>query len=151
MNCAHCQQAKKKGKDELLTTLNGRLARLQADNLLLNQALDAATLTSHALAPHAPLTVPADPTLSTTTRNLRTPGSKRSRRADDDDRQVVQRPQKRGRKEDYEIYGEAGIWDRDKVIKIFGPNDDLGTADLASIRKVLGVTRTAKTAAGKRR
>jgi hypothetical protein len=106
-------------------------------------------LTNHALAPHAPLTVPADPSLSTATRNLRTPSSKRSSRRDDDDRQD-KRPQKRGRKEDYEIYGEAGIWERDKVLRVFGSNDDLGTADLASIRKVLGVTRTAKTAAKRR-
>jgi hypothetical protein len=118
----------------------------------LNQAIDAATLTNHASAPHAPLTVPSDPTLSLSTRNLRTPGSKRSsRRADDDERQIVQRPLKRGRKEDYEIYGEGGIWERDKVMKAFVANDDLGTADLASIRKVMGVTRTGKSAAGKRR
>lgn len=128
--------------------MNGRLARLQADNLLLNQALDAAALTNHALAPHAPLTVPTDPSLSSMTRNLRAPGSKRSSRRDDDDLQ--KRPQKKGRKEDYEIYGESGVWEREKAVKVFGASDDLGTADLGSIRKVLGVTRAAKAATRKR-
>ena len=36
------------------------------------------------------------------------------------------------------------MWEREKVMKVFGGNDDLGTADLASIRKVMGVTRTGK-------
>jgi len=58
---------------------------------------------------------------------------------------------KRGRKEDYEIYGEAGMWEKDKVMKVFVGNDDLGTADLASIRKVMGITRTGKTAVPRRR
>jgi hypothetical protein len=141
---------KKKAKDELLATLNGRLARLQSDNLLLNQALDANTLTHHALATHPPLTVPSNPAASSS-RNLRTPGSKRSiRNRDDDERAQSQRPVKRGRKEDYEIYGEGGMWEKDKVMKIFGASDDLGTADLASIRKIMGITRTGK-AAPKRR
>jgi hypothetical protein len=141
---------KKKGKDELLNTLSGRLSRLQADNLLLNSALDATSLTHHAFAPHAPLTVPSNPALSMS-RNLRTPGSKRSaRNRDDDERGPPQRPIKRGRKEDYEIYGEGGIWEKDKVMKVFGSSDDLGTADLASIRKVMGITRTGKTASKRR-
>jgi hypothetical protein len=127
-----------------LTTLNGRLTRLQSDNLLLNQAHDATTLTHHALAAHPPLTVPANPAMSMS-RNLRTPGSKRSaRNRDDDERATSQRPVKRGRKEDFEIYGEGGMWEKEKVMKVFGSNDDLGTADLASIRKVMGVTRTGK-------
>jgi hypothetical protein len=127
-----------------LTTLNGRLSRLQSDNLLLNQAHDAITLTHHALAAHPPLTVPANPAMSMS-RNLRTPGSKRSaRNRDDDERATSQRPVKRGRKEDFEIYGEGGMWEKEKVMKVFGSNDDLGTADLASIRKVMGVTRTGK-------
>ena len=84
-------------------------------------------------------------------RNLRTPGSKRSaRNRDDDERAQSQRPAKRGRKEDYEIYGDAGIWEKDKVMKVFGSNDDLGTVDLASIRKVMGITRTGKTAPKRR-
>jgi hypothetical protein len=142
---------KKKGKDELLSTLNGKLSRLQADNLLLNQANDANTLTNHALALHPPLTIPADPNLAMS-RNLRTSGSKRSaRNRDEEDRAQSQRPLKRGRKEDYEIYGEAGMWEKDKVMKVFVGNDDLGTADLASIRKVMGITRTGKTAVPRRR
>lgn len=140
-----------------MATLSSRLARLQADNLLLNQAHDATTLTHHALAAHPPLTVPSNPALSMS-RNLRTPGSKRSARNRDDlddggggGRGASQtRPVKRGRKEDYEIYGDAGIWEKDKVMKIFGANDDLGTADLASIRKVMGITRTGKTATKRR-
>jgi hypothetical protein len=36
------------------------------------------------------------------------------------------------------------MWEKEKVMKVFGSNDDLGTADLASIRKVMGVTRTGK-------
>jgi hypothetical protein len=138
---------KKKGRDELLTTLSSRLARLQSDNLLLNQAHDATTLTHHALATHPPLTIPSDPALSMN-RNLRTPGSKRSSRRDDEER--LQRPIKRGRKEDYEIYGDAGMWEKEKVMKVFGGNDDLGTADLASIRKVMGITRTGKNAPKRR-
>lgn len=59
------------------------------------------------------------------------------------------KPVKRGRKEDYEIYGEGGMWERERAVKVFGANDDLGTADLASIRKVMGITRTGK--GGKRR
>lgn len=133
-----------------MATLSGRLTRLQADNLLLNQAHDATTLTHHALAAHPPLTVPANPALSMS-RSLRTPGSKRSvRNRDDDERGQSQRPIKRGRKEDYEIYGDAGIWEKEKVMKVFGSNDDLGTADLASIRKVMGITRTGKTAPKRR-
>jgi hypothetical protein len=133
-----------------LATLSNRLARLQSDNLLLNQAHDATTLTHHALATHPPLTVPSNPALSMS-RNLRTPGSKRSaRNRDDDERAQSQRPVKRGRKEDYEIYGDAGIWEKDKVMKVFGSNDDLGTVDLASIRKVMGITRTGKTAPKRR-
>ena len=120
------------------------MTRLQSDNLLLNSAHDAISLTHHALAAHPPLTVPANPALSMS-RNLRTPGSKRSiRNRDDDDRAQSQRPLKRGRKEDFEIYGEGGMWEKEKVMKVFGPNDDLGTADLASIRKTMGVTRTGK-------
>ena len=127
-----------------MATLGGRLSRLQADNLLLNQANDATSLTHHALAAYPPLTVPSDPA-SLNSRNLRTPGSKRSsRNRDEDDRIISQRPIKRGRKEDYEIYGEGGMWEREKVTKVFGPSDDLGTADLASIRKVMGITRTGK-------
>jgi len=130
----------------LLATLNGRLTRLQSDNLLLNQANDALSLTQHALAAHPPLTVPANPLLATS-RNLRTPGSKRSaRHRDEDDNAQSQRPVKRGRKEDYEIYGEGGIWERDKVLKTFTASDDLGTADLGSIRKEMGITRAAKAA-----
>lgn len=127
-----------------MATLSGRLTRLQSDNLLLNQAHDATTLTHHALAAHPPLTVPTNPALSMS-RSLRTPGSKRSIRSrDDDERAQSQRPLKRGRKEDFEIYGEGGMWEKEKVMKVFGSNDDLGTADLASIRKVMGVTRTGK-------
>lgn len=63
---------------------------------------------------------------------------------DDEERATSQKPVKRGRKEDFEIYGDAGMWEREKVMKVFGGNDDLGTADLASIRKVMGVTRTGK-------
>jgi hypothetical protein len=138
---------KKRGKDELLAVLGGRLSRLQSDNLLLNQAHDATTLSHHALSANPPLTVPSNPALSMS-RSLRTPGSKRSARSrDDDERATSQKPIKRGRKEDFEIYGEAGIWERDKVMKVFGSNEDLGTADLASIRKVMGITRTGKTAA----
>ena len=37
------------------------------------------------------------------------------------------------------------------MMKIFGSNDDLGTADLASIRKVMGITRTGKAAVPRRR
>lgn len=137
---------KKKGKDELLATLNGRLTRLQNDKLLLNQAQDATALTHIALATHPPLTDPSDPALSMS-RNLRASGSKRSaRNRDDDERGQSQKPAKRGRKEDYEIYGDAGMWEKDKVMRIFGSNDDLGTADLASIRKVMGITRTGKVA-----
>ena len=117
---------------------------------MLNQANDATSLTHHALATHPPLTVPSNPALSTS-RNLRASGSKRSaRNRDDEDRVQPQRPVKRGRKEDYEIYGEGGMWEREKVMKAFGANDDLGTADLATIRKVMGITRTGK-AAPKRR
>jgi len=36
------------------------------------------------------------------------------------------------------------MWEREKVMKTFGGNDDLGTVDLATIRKVMGVTRTGK-------
>jgi hypothetical protein len=141
---------KKKVKDELLNTLSGRLQRLQADNLLLNQAIDATTLTSHAFAAYPPLTIPADPTLSSS-RNLRTPGSKRSARSrDDDERTQAQKPVKRGRKEDYEIYGDGGMWEKEKATKVFGASDDLGTVDLASIKKIMGITRTGK-AAPKRR
>lgn len=142
---------KKRGKDELLAVLGGRLSRLQSDNLLLNQAHDATTLSHHALSANPPLTVPSNPALSMS-RSLRTSSSKRTvRNRDDDERATSQKPIKRGRKEDFEIYGEAGIWERDKVMKVFGSNDDLGTADLASIRKVMGITRTGKTAAAKRK
>lgn len=128
----------------MLSTLNGRLERLQSDNLLLNQANDATSLAHHALAVHPPLTVPSNPALSSS-RNLRASGSKRSvRNRDDDDRVQPQRPAKRGRKEDYEIYGENGMWDREKVMKTFGSNDDLGTVDLATIHKIMGITRTGK-------
>jgi len=136
---------KRKGKDELLTTLASKLARLHSDTLLLNQANDAQSLVIHAAAIHPPLTVPTDPALSNTSRSLRTSGSKRSHRSrDDEERATSQKPIKRGRKEDYEIYGDAGMWEREKVMKTFGGNDDLGTVDLATIRKVMGVTRTGK-------
>ena len=119
--------------------------------MLLNTALDATSLTLHALSTHPPLTIPSDPALSLTTRNLRTQGSKQSsRNKDDEERGQTQRPAKRGRKEDYEIYGDMGMWEKEKVMKVFGANDDLGTADLASIRKVMGITRTGK-ATSKRR
>jgi len=36
------------------------------------------------------------------------------------------------------------MWERDKATKALGGSDDLGTADLASIRKAMGVTRTGK-------
>jgi hypothetical protein len=140
------QIGRKKGKDELLTTLTSKLTRLQSDNLLLNQSNDAQSLVVHASAVRPPLTIPTDPSLANTTRNLRTSGgSKRSHRnRDDEERATSQKPVKKGRKEDVEIYGEAGMWEREKVMKVFGGNDDLGTADLASIRKVMGVTRTGK-------
>ena len=130
----------------MLATLNGRISRLQSDNLLLNQANDATSLTHHALATHPPLTVPSNPALSMS-RNLRASGSKRSvRNRDDDERTQIQKTVKRGRKEDYEIYGDGGMWEKDKVMKVFGGNDDLGTVDLASIRKIMGITRTGKAA-----
>ena len=114
---------KREVKDDLLNTLNGRLIRLQADTLLLNQANDATSLTTHAFAAYPPLTIP-DPTLSSS-RNLRTPGSKRSaRNRDDDERVQSQKPVKRGRREDYEIYGEGGMWEKEKATKVFGPSDD---------------------------
>jgi len=85
-------------------------------------------------------------------RNLRTPGSKRSSRNRDEEpeRNTSQRPVKKGRKEDFEIYGEGGMWEREKVLKAFSANDDLGTVDLASIRKVMVVTRTGKTGSKRR-
>lgn len=142
---------KKRGKDELLTTLTSKLTRLQSDTLLLNQANDAQSLVIHAAAIHPPLTVPTNPVLSNTSRNLRTSGSKRSHRSrDEDERATSQKPVKRGRKEDFEIYGDAGIWEREKVMKVFGSSEDLGMADLVTIRKIMGVTRTGKVS-GKRR
>lgn len=149
------ETGKKKGKDEVLTKLSKTLERLRDDHILLNQATDSLTLTNHALAPHAPLTIPTDP-LAVSARNLRTPGSKRvsARNLDLEDapasRPTSQRPLKRGRKEDVEIYGEGGMWDREKAIKTFVGSDDLGTADLATIRKVMGVTRTGKGGVAKR-
>jgi hypothetical protein len=140
----------------LFQTLTKRLDRLRDDHNLLNQANDSLTLSNAALAPHPPLTVPTNP-LAVFSRNLRTPGSKRSARNRDEDtgdfgpassRQQSQRPVKRGRKEDVEIYGEAGMWEKDKAIKVLAGSDDLGTADLATIRKVMGVTRTGKSGGG---
>jgi hypothetical protein len=134
----------------MISTLHSRLVRLQNDNLLLNSANDASSLSHHAGASHTPLTVPSSLSLSMS-RSLRTPGGKRpARTRDDEERAQSQRPLKRGRKEDFEIYGEAGIWEREKVMKVFTANDDLGTVDLANIRKVMGVTRTGKTVAKRR-
>ena len=129
-----------------MATLNGQLTRLQDDHVLLNQTIDAISFIHTAFPAHPPLKESLNPT-SSTGRNLRTPGSKRtSRNRDEDDNIAPVKPTKRGRKEDLEIYGEGGMWERDKATRVFGASDDLGTVDLATIRKVMGVTRTGKAA-----